>query len=159
MIRRPPRSQRTDTLFPDTTLFRSEVAAQEHQKLQRTLDQERHDRRRLEHSAEVLFESARTGKPLPHADADIPLLQKARHLILGYRATVTAEKARGDEAERTVGALTQKVASLRRGVDHLVRGLGWLVSWVGGQGPELGKELHEVYKTLHETLTTEAHSG
>src|SRR3546814_5190196 len=64
-----------------------EVAAQEHQKLQRTLDQERHDRRLLEHSAEVLFESARTGKPLPHADADIPLLQKARHLILGYRAT------------------------------------------------------------------------
>src|SRR3546814_7570745 len=27
MIRRPPRSTRTDTLFPYTTLFRSEVAA------------------------------------------------------------------------------------------------------------------------------------
>src|SRR3546814_13861678 len=27
MIRRPPRSTRTDTLFPDTTLFRSAVAA------------------------------------------------------------------------------------------------------------------------------------
>src|SRR3546814_17561700 len=26
MIRRPPRSTRTDTLFPDTTLFRSEIA-------------------------------------------------------------------------------------------------------------------------------------
>src|SRR3546814_3032761 len=26
MIRRPPRSTRTDTLFPDTTLFRSDVA-------------------------------------------------------------------------------------------------------------------------------------
>src|SRR3546814_16856601 len=26
MIRRPPRSKRTATLFPDTTLFRSEVA-------------------------------------------------------------------------------------------------------------------------------------
>src|SRR3546814_17014050 len=26
MIRRPPRSTRTDTLFPDTTLFRSELA-------------------------------------------------------------------------------------------------------------------------------------
>src|SRR3546814_2959443 len=25
MIRRPPRSKRTDTLFPDTTLFRSEI--------------------------------------------------------------------------------------------------------------------------------------
>src|SRR3546814_18311042 len=28
MIRRPPRSTRTDTLFPDTTLFRSEAARQ-----------------------------------------------------------------------------------------------------------------------------------
>src|SRR3546814_5733107 len=27
MIRRPPRSTRTDTLFPSTTLFRSQVAA------------------------------------------------------------------------------------------------------------------------------------
>src|SRR3546814_6577312 len=27
MIRRPPRSTRTDTLFPDTTLFRSERAS------------------------------------------------------------------------------------------------------------------------------------
>src|SRR3546814_10827067 len=27
MIRRPPRSTRTDTLFPDTTLFRSKEAA------------------------------------------------------------------------------------------------------------------------------------
>src|SRR3546814_2172835 len=29
MIRRPPRSQRTDTLFPDTTLFRSCAAQAE----------------------------------------------------------------------------------------------------------------------------------
>src|SRR3546814_19841040 len=86
-----------------------EVAAQEHQKLQRTLDQERHDRRRLEHSAEVLFESARTGKPLPHAHADIHLLQKARHLIIGPRATVTAEETPGDAPERTGGATTKKV--------------------------------------------------
>src|SRR3546814_16645898 len=30
MIRRPPRSTRTDTLFPYTTLFRSSVAPAEH---------------------------------------------------------------------------------------------------------------------------------
>src|SRR3546814_9201577 len=30
MIRRPPRSTRTDTLFPDTTLFRSAQRAQQH---------------------------------------------------------------------------------------------------------------------------------
>src|SRR3546814_3321179 len=29
MLRRPPRSTRTDTLFPDTTLFRSELHARE----------------------------------------------------------------------------------------------------------------------------------
>src|SRR3546814_1556486 len=28
MIRRPPRSKRTDTLFPDTTLFRSSAVSQ-----------------------------------------------------------------------------------------------------------------------------------
>src|SRR3546814_16685813 len=30
MIRRPPRSTRTDTLFPYTTLFRSELVYEEH---------------------------------------------------------------------------------------------------------------------------------
>src|SRR3546814_2915093 len=30
MIRRPPRSTRTDTLFPYTTLFRSQVASDPH---------------------------------------------------------------------------------------------------------------------------------
>src|SRR3546814_1953654 len=30
MIRRPPRSTRTDTLFPYTTLFRSDLAAEQH---------------------------------------------------------------------------------------------------------------------------------
>src|SRR3546814_13925985 len=32
MIRRPPRSTRTDTLFPYTTLFRSETRNQAHQR-------------------------------------------------------------------------------------------------------------------------------
>src|SRR3546814_97674 len=30
MIRRPPRSTRTDTLFPDTSLFRSSLASRNH---------------------------------------------------------------------------------------------------------------------------------
>src|SRR3546814_19206205 len=32
MIRRPPRSTRTDTLFPYTTLFRSQIATRSHQR-------------------------------------------------------------------------------------------------------------------------------
>src|SRR3546814_1312520 len=37
MIRRPPRSTRTDTLFPDTTLFRSERVVERHAALQHRL--------------------------------------------------------------------------------------------------------------------------
>src|SRR3546814_16430746 len=44
MIRRPPRSTRTDTLFPYTTLFRSAVAAEDHA-LVRRLRRERHEMR------------------------------------------------------------------------------------------------------------------
>src|SRR3546814_3695557 len=41
MIRRPPRSKRTDTLFPYTTLFRSQAHEQRHE--QRRDDDLRHD--------------------------------------------------------------------------------------------------------------------
>src|SRR3546814_2743646 len=34
MIRRPPRSTRTDTLFPDTTLFRSPIRNRQYNRLQ-----------------------------------------------------------------------------------------------------------------------------
>src|SRR3546814_5939440 len=50
MIRRPPRSTRTDTLFPYTTLFRSlprHDVALGHQHLARGGDDLRRDRRRL----------------------------------------------------------------------------------------------------------------
>src|SRR3546814_7217339 len=45
-----------------------EVAAQEHQPLQRTHDTERPYRRRIQHSAAVILESHRTGHPRQHAD-------------------------------------------------------------------------------------------
>src|SRR3546814_15430663 len=48
MIRRPPRSTRTDTLFPYTTLFRSEAAAvARHQRahLLHAIEPDRHDAR------------------------------------------------------------------------------------------------------------------
>src|SRR3546814_10342134 len=44
MIRRPPRSTRTDTLFPYTTLFRSQVCQAA---LDRGCLRDRHERRRL----------------------------------------------------------------------------------------------------------------
>src|SRR3546814_18332431 len=53
MIRRPPRSTRTDTLFPSTTLFRAAVFGEQHVAdllgLDRIADHQRHDVRRRSH--------------------------------------------------------------------------------------------------------------
>src|SRR3546814_17317718 len=47
MIRRPPRSTRTDTLFPYTTLFRSAGIALQRQHHAAEQRRERHDRQRV----------------------------------------------------------------------------------------------------------------
>src|SRR3546814_7981433 len=51
MIRRPPRSTRTDTLFPYTTLFRSKPHADDraHEQLARAREAERGDRAEQRH--------------------------------------------------------------------------------------------------------------
>src|SRR3546814_12670518 len=73
MIRQPPRSTRTDTLFPYTTLFRSDAA------VAGGLDR---------------FHAAHA-----HADVEAALF-RARHLSLGRTAGATAlEQARGDGFE------------------------------------------------------------
>src|SRR3546814_9765761 len=58
MIRRPPRSTRTDTLFPDTTLFRSRLVCA-------------NDR------YEALFGGLPTPPGLPVGDSDVSLLAAA----------------------------------------------------------------------------------
>src|SRR3546814_1718449 len=89
MIRRPPRSTRTDTLFPYTTLFRSEPAAQ-------------HRARRLgeqvEHVA-LLFEvERREAPPLPRA-----VDQRAQPFAdIGWDAKREVAKQFGDPLERVV---------------------------------------------------------
>src|SRR3546814_1819539 len=45
MIQRPPRSTRTDTLFPYTTLFRSAGSGRDHGQFAQTLDRYRHGAR------------------------------------------------------------------------------------------------------------------
>src|SRR3546814_2975538 len=47
MVRRPPRSTRTDTLFPYTTRFRSEIAAEEHARHVAEREKRARERRRL----------------------------------------------------------------------------------------------------------------
>src|SRR3546814_3069657 len=46
MIRRPPRSTRTDTLFPYTTLFRSNLKCDEHAHQEHAGEQQHHAKRR-----------------------------------------------------------------------------------------------------------------
>src|SRR3546814_5677010 len=73
MIRRPPRSTRTDTLFPDTTLFRSDDFDHHPQPLDRARGAARHARqaprvpaphRRRHHR--------RPGPPAPHRQRAVP---------------------------------------------------------------------------------------
>src|SRR3546814_10174588 len=64
MIRRPPRSTRTDTLFPYTTLFRSRAApdVRRHRRLSPVAARglARRDRRRARHGSDTAEVQART---------------------------------------------------------------------------------------------------
>src|SRR3546814_18293582 len=55
MIRRPPRSTRTDTLFPYTTLFRSceAIGDQTHEPDQRSFGSQNKEERSEEHTSEL----------------------------------------------------------------------------------------------------------
>src|SRR3546814_4105656 len=61
MIRRPPRSTRTDTLFPYTTLFRSGIGQQPDPPDARLGDGGPRDRRAVQPAAQLL-----DGRGLPH---------------------------------------------------------------------------------------------
>src|SRR3546814_5225174 len=61
MIRRPPRSTRTDTLFPYTTLFRSE------RQLPRTQAHDRHAARKQAQLSRACRRARPLGLPLPSA--------------------------------------------------------------------------------------------
>src|SRR3546814_12980279 len=90
MIRRPPRSTRTDTLFPYTTLFRS-----------RLKDGERPGGRR---ASAVLPQGGRVGRVVPpavgKADAESRLLRGAREDIPAGDAVLVVPVGRNAEEER-----------------------------------------------------------
>ena len=135
-----------------------EAAEEEQQELRRSLAAEREGRRRLEDGAKELFESARTGKPLPEADAGSSLLQEARRLILRYRHRVKVEKERADTAERALQTLEKTVDVLREGVNLLARRLGWLAGWVVRRRPEFKDEMNSQYREALATLPAEVRS-
>src|SRR3546814_12739843 len=115
MIRRPPRSTRTDTLFPYTTLFRSRLAS--------LAKARRLDRRNLQPPAQLVYDQGGEGlafdilgddeertaglndglkdreqrlqvRQLLLVDQDIGILQLDRHL-LGIRDEIGRENGRG----------------------------------------------------------------
>src|SRR3546814_10556239 len=84
MIRRPPRSTRTDTLFPYTTLFRSRP-----DQPRRRTGQESRQRPRFP-------EPARQQLPRLAADRANPLAEESRHLRL-FRSAAQQERRRSEE--------------------------------------------------------------
>src|SRR3546814_20595073 len=88
MIRRPPRSTRTDTLFPYTTLFRSEAV-----EARRLLVEAEQDQRRLQgnRGERVDRDAAVAPRGVPRGD----------HGHAGREATQGAAEGKGIEGRRT----------------------------------------------------------
>src|SRR3546814_14011284 len=103
MIRRPPRSTRTDTLFPYTTLFRSETAVAnqadcatfDHQFLAFKIDADRCEiriRRQQTNDAAVAFEAFDCHVFTKSGDDDLA--------VLGDRRAFPREQVAGQTADR-----------------------------------------------------------
>src|SRR3546814_18600363 len=97
MIRRPPRSTRTDTLFPYTTLFRSAE-----------YDPPAHDRRRRTHIVEALLDD-----PHPVLEIDKPGIPERRTGATGFRIERDQARVegRGNDPRRAVGRVGHPVES------------------------------------------------
>src|SRR3546814_18246875 len=107
MIRRPPRSTRTDALFPYTTLFRSSVAAERDRGLAQRREQ-RAQRLRpiIEHRPDRLKQRARRAPPFacPAPDDAGPLValgQMSVDSIEAGRRTRSEERRVGNEWDST----------------------------------------------------------
>src|SRR3546814_15177729 len=83
MIRRPPRSTRTDTLFPYTTLFRSEL-------------EEAHLARRRYGDGLLADEDDATGD----LERGEPVAQRGTQVLLGGGGTDRGHDCRGDDLAR-----------------------------------------------------------
>src|SRR3546814_7499783 len=79
MIRRPPSSTRTDTLFPYTTLFRSDAERQGRQQLVHALARQRRDlqHRRLADEPQLLADLVHHVGPLLCVVDQLPLVQRS----------------------------------------------------------------------------------
>src|SRR3546814_1520546 len=108
MIRRPPRSTRTDTLFPYTTLFRSEVADPRYPHVLTTYRLTEHHcggtpTRGVAHTAELQ----------PEGFAEIPT-ELARELAVDNLDWIVLSTARGEIETRRSEEHTSELQSLMR---------------------------------------------
>src|SRR3546814_12623085 len=101
MIRRPPRSTRTDTLFPDTTLFRSPSIAPRATRRCRAAPRERgHDRPSRDRDIRGCL-SHRISAPAAQAEAADRPRRSARLRAGGFRPARSEERRVGKEGVRT----------------------------------------------------------
>src|SRR3546814_18565756 len=92
MIRRPPRSTRTDTLFPYTTLFRSEaLLSLQHGNPRARQDHDNDETGNIDASRLIRGAAVETGpEPAPYPDQNarhrraISSLRRCRHSLLRY---------------------------------------------------------------------------
>src|SRR3546814_20380008 len=106
MIRRPPRSTRTDTLFPYTTLFRSLLRSQEHKEESKPILASPAVRARARDLGVDLAQvRPAEGERIRHADLDAYL----RYGASEGSQPPSASRARPDETAKDIG--------LRRRID------------------------------------------
>src|SRR3546814_825370 len=172
MIRRPPRSTRTDTLFPYTTLFRSLAAQLTGLDDLRRLRERRHNVRRLQHReidlrrrqllelGQTHFRSQRLDRRLEAA-----LRQAAldRHLAAFEADLVVAARTRGLTLVATAGSLAQARADTTANASLLgLRALARLdriefhVLWILSKPSYATSSMRSMYETL---LTMPMFSG
>src|SRR3546814_19563002 len=113
MIRRPPRSTRTDTLFPYTTLFRSQVAALEEDLAGGRLDQPR----------QAAHQGRLAGAAESHDDEDLAVadLQVGRAHRADQTGALDLRQARRARPplQEALGALAAQLPDVAAGHFHL----------------------------------------
>src|SRR3546814_2439281 len=113
MIRRPPRSTRTDTLFPYTTLFRSLGEVLQEQRVHRTLE------------ADMELADLALGEGDDRHAGEIEPLVERRHVLLVAGEAV--ERLRHHDIERAPARVLEELLVARpqrRGAAHGAVGVG-----------------------------------
>src|SRR3546814_4466913 len=92
MIRRPPRSKRTDTLFPYTTLFRSLALDRDQRPHERPADKDRDPRRCKRDGLGTAIRSMPTGHAAYHSSAPLSRSRPRARPVTASAALASARR-------------------------------------------------------------------